>query len=511
MPLLVLPADDAFARQRNPASRWPRSPEAQAERLMPLARPSFSPSFRLGKGELVFTVGSCFARNIEKQLMVEGYDVAVSRFTPLDDVGSAADPDAMLNRYVVFSILNELRWALEPGQAFPEAAYVELRPGQWIDPHLNAMATPAPLELVRRRRAATRDYMALAGQARVVVMTLGLAEAWFDRATGLYVNGAPPIRRTAAAERFELHLLDYEQILGALEEIWSILSRHGHPDLCMLVTVSPVAMNTSFSGEEVLAANTYSKSVQRAAVEAFVRRHDNVDYFPSYESVVLSDRQRAWRADQAHASDEIVRLNVLRMVEAYGAKEEAAAPSAAAAKAFAQAHKARRWADAGDVARARNSFAKAARLAPHEGLVLLEYGRFLMEQGEYENAAKLIKASVREGSGAYGGLAAFAQVLFLSKRYDAAFKAAHWARERQPTRPSVLHLSALISRKLGRREEALAFAEACTALDPASLVFRRLRDGLRRQIARQARMEQLKGLLKRGVTKPSEPAEVAAG
>src|SRR5206468_12443076 len=115
----------------------------------------------------------------------------------------------------------------------------------------------------------------------------------------------------------------------------------GHPDLRMLVTVSPVAMSTTFTGGEVLVANSYSKAVQRAAVEAFVRRHDNVDYFPSFESVMLSDRRQAWRDDQAHASDAIVRLNVLRMIEAYAAEEEEdTSESAVAAKAALAASKA---------------------------------------------------------------------------------------------------------------------------------------------------------------------------
>ena len=82
MPLLVLPATEAIARQRSDQSRWPRTQQAQAERLMPLAKPKFSPSFRINKEELVFTVGSCFARNIEKQLMLEGYNVAAGEFSP---------------------------------------------------------------------------------------------------------------------------------------------------------------------------------------------------------------------------------------------------------------------------------------------------------------------------------------------------------------------------------------------------------------------------------------------
>src|SRR6201999_3175901 len=96
------------------------------------------------------------------------------------------------------------------------------------------------------------------------------------------------------------------------------LARHGRPDLQILATVSPVALNSTFTGDDILLANTYMKSALRTAVEVFARSHERVDYFPSYESVTLSDHRRAWAEDEAHVTDEIVRRNVLLMLEAYG-------------------------------------------------------------------------------------------------------------------------------------------------------------------------------------------------
>ncbi len=240
----------------------------------------------------------------------------------------------------------------------------------------------------------------------------------------------------------------------------------------MLVTVSPVAMNTTFTGGEVLVANTYSKSVQRAALEAFVRRHDNVDYFPSYESVVLSDRSRAWRADQAHASDEIVRLNVLRMIEAYAEPDEADGPARdqapAAARAFDLVKAAKDALARGEKGEASRLFRAAAESAPTEGLVLLDYGRFLLDQKQAEKAATWLEASVRHGGGAYGGHYYLAQALRVAHRYRDAHKAAAAAREVQPTRPGLLHLSADIALKLKLYDEAKALVAACAVVDPGS-------------------------------------------
>ncbi len=234
----------------------------------------------------------------------------------------------------------------------------------------------------------------------------------------------------------------------------------------------------------MLVANTYSKAVQRAAVEAFVRRHDNVDYFPSYESVVMSDRKRAWRDDQAHASDEIVRLNVLRMIEAY-AEEDAepdTTPAARAASAFALVQTAREAAglDAPDDAIA--AYRAAVEAAPTEGLILLEFGRFLFEQKFFDEAARLVETSTHHGSGAYGGFYYLAQIHHAAKRFQEAYEAAAKARQLQPTRPGVLELSANVSRRLGLLEEALVFAEAHLALEPQSETSRQRCEALRAEL-----------------------------
>src|SRR6185503_12468341 len=100
-------------------------------------------------------------------------------------------------------------------------------------------------------------------ECRIVVITLGLAEAWFDHETGLYLNTAPPLQATNRnPDRFSLDVLDYEDILSALERIYGLLSAHGHPDVKVLITVSPVPFKATFSGQDAITANTYSKAVQ---------------------------------------------------------------------------------------------------------------------------------------------------------------------------------------------------------------------------------------------------------
>ena len=238
MPLISISAREANERVRGVRSSWPKRPEMQRLHLSPIAEPGFRPSFKISPADQVFTMGSCFARNIENQMIAEGCQVAVTRFDVPPDRMDCKHSERLLNRFVPQTMLNELRWALDPSARFPEAALVELTPDHWIDPHAGGGIGPSSLERVQYRREAVRAYTALAGQSDVVVLTLGLAEAWFDAKTGHYMNLAPfRSAREAEPERYQFHVLDYNDILGCLEEMHALLARFGRPGFRMLVTV----------------------------------------------------------------------------------------------------------------------------------------------------------------------------------------------------------------------------------------------------------------------------------
>ena len=467
MPLLVLSARDAFRRAAAEHSRWPGRLAGQMARLRPMARPVLAPSFRFGPSDPVFTIGSCFARNIEKQLLIEGYNVAYRRFSLPPEPGAAIDPDLMLHRYVPQSIANELAWALGE-EPFPEAFYYQ-EDGGWRDLQLHIGAPAAPLETIRARRQALTDYMRLACEARVFVMTVGLAEAWFDRETGLYLNTAPPASaRSQFKQRFEFHLLGPDEILAGLERIHGLLTRHGRPGLQILATVSPVALNSTFTGDDILLANTYMKSALRTATEVFARSHDRVDYFPSYESVTLSDPRRAWAEDQAHVTDEIVRRNVLLMLEAYGEPTPARGRALEALKAYDQLQLAREalaW-DRED--KALDLYRAAAAAAPEDAVVLVEAGRFLMKRRRWAEASRLLEAALEHGGEHYTGWYWLARIRHRQHRYAAAWEAAQEARRREPQHTPVLNFCADLATRLGKLDEALACAEEHARLEPGS-------------------------------------------
>lgn len=325
MPLIVLSGDEAMANVKsNSASTWPAR-GAAGSRLEPLARPRFSPSFQLQPGEKIFTIGSCFARNIEVMLEQAGFVIPTRAIIKAHAEFSRIGHN-VLNNYGAPSILNEIRWALDDQHPFvEETAFFEIYPGKYIDAHLNHALKPDALEDVRARRAAILSCYRAISECRVIIITLGLAECWLDRTTGIYLNTAP--RRSMIREfpdRFELHVLSYDEVLSAMNAAMELIRTHGHPEARVILTVSPVPLTSTFRRDDVMVANTYSKAVLRTVAEAITHAYDFVDYYPSYESVTLSERSVALLEDQVHPSPEVIQLNTSRMIRAYVGSDDQA-------------------------------------------------------------------------------------------------------------------------------------------------------------------------------------------
>ena len=224
----------------------------------------------------------------------------------------------ILNKYSVHSMENELRWAFSDPGFKSEDFFLNAGEGKWHDAQMVPNLVPGSLARCIERRNIVADLMRQVPQCRIIVITLGLAEAWFDTKLGIYLNGMPP--QTAINDernRFRLDILDCNEIVASLESIHEILSMCGHPDFKILITVSPVPFKASFSGKDALTANTYSKCAQRAAAEIFVASHPNVNYFPSYEIVTLSDRKTAYELDNIHVTHATVAKIMQTVVDAY--------------------------------------------------------------------------------------------------------------------------------------------------------------------------------------------------
>jgi hypothetical protein len=270
--------------------------------------PKIDPKFKFRPEDKLFAIGSCFARGIEQALVALGMDVlsAAPEFSSFQTVRKDVTSLGFTNKYNTFSIYNELLWALDLQSECPPASIVHLENGVFIDPHVTQMLQLAGEEETWRRRSLIQIVNGRVAQARVVIITLGLVEVWRDTLTNTFINITPTLQLSNAyPNRYEFHVSSFAQNQANLGKIYALLERFGHPEVQIVVTVSPVPLLATFSGQDVVLANTYSKSLLRAAAQEWAAKHENVHYFPSYEIVYNSDRNETWGPDLRHVKREM--------------------------------------------------------------------------------------------------------------------------------------------------------------------------------------------------------------
>ena len=287
--------------------------------------PALDPSFHIRPGDAVFTIGSCFARNIESQLAALGCEVPMLSLNfPTEEMHG--QPRSAMNRFHPPAFRQCLEWTarifdrdgkVSWGDCEPMAIRCSDAPNETFFDMDMATATLASKERFIERRQHIYDVFSTVFSAACMMMTPGVAEAFRDLKTGLYLFGAP-INRAMLAEpdRWQYETLSYEKCLEDMLAAIDVV-RARNPEIKILVTTSPVPLGVTFSGRDVRIANTYSKSVLRAVCDVVATRRPMVDYFPSYETVTLSAPATAWGSDRLHVHQALISKIVSRMTDNY--------------------------------------------------------------------------------------------------------------------------------------------------------------------------------------------------
>jgi hypothetical protein len=328
--IYVASAAEARANfKQGPCSRWFQK-EARADQAdgnfafqrlrQPLFQPAITPQFKMKREDKLFAIGSCFARGIENALMGQKMEVlsAAPEFASLPTANKEVTGLGFTNKYNTFSIYNELRWALDPAAEFPCDSIAKIDDELCCDPHTNPTLQLAGFEETLRRRGMIQMVTRRVAQCPVVIITLGLAEAWRDKSADTFINATPmPELFARYPDRYEFHVTSFSQNLANLESVHRLLSQFGHRDVQFVVTVSPVPLMATFSTEDVVIANTYSKSLLRTAAQEWAAAHRNVHYFPSYEIVQNSERAITWEEDLRHVQGKVVQHIMRIFLENY--------------------------------------------------------------------------------------------------------------------------------------------------------------------------------------------------
>lgn len=135
-------------------------------RLKPEAWPEFTPSFKLMKGDKIFTIGSCFARNIEDILASLGFDIPMRSFSvPKEERAHIIRPNGILNKYTppaIFQMINWCEGAMLKGgkveQHHIDKLMYSCGDGKVIDLHIGGY-TPVTRERALERRQDIYDVI----------------------------------------------------------------------------------------------------------------------------------------------------------------------------------------------------------------------------------------------------------------------------------------------------------------------------------------------------------------
>lgn len=252
----------------------------------------YIPKFRVSRSHRIATAGSCFAQHVGRTLRRAGFNVLDA------EPGPAVQP-AALNAYgyglysarygniytarQLLQLLQEAFKGLEPSYPVWE------KDGRFYDafrPSVEPDGLPCEADVHRHRAQHLEAVRALFSDLDVFVFTFGLTETWAAKSDGTVYPTAPgTIAGRFDPGRFEFVNMRYNDVLSDFRAVRKLL-RGLNPGVRFLVTVSPVPLTATASGQHVEAASTYSKSVLRAVCGALQEDHPDVDYVPSYEVIM---------------------------------------------------------------------------------------------------------------------------------------------------------------------------------------------------------------------------------
>lgn len=286
----------------------------------------------LNMSDRVATAGSCFAQHIGRHLKARGANyLELERAPPGFDEATARDHGYSLFscRYGnVYTARQMLQLAEEAfGNRQPENIVWEkegrffdaLRPS--VDPSGHSSAERI-VQLRSRHLAAVREMI---DTLDVLVFTLGLTEAWESQADGTVYPTCPG---TVAGEfdptAHRFRNFRYADVSDDLQNFWAFVKRR-NKDARLVLTVSPVPLTATASGEHVLTATTQSKATLRAVAGDFASDHEDVSYFPSYEIISTHPgRGMFFNPDMRSVNDAGVQFVMKHFFECIGAAENGA-------------------------------------------------------------------------------------------------------------------------------------------------------------------------------------------
>lgn len=269
-----------------------------------VARIAHTARFRFDTSARVFTIGSCFAREVENYLRARGVKLlsAVPTLPGSNYEIGGQDRTGYQNVYTPGSVLEMIRLNFSD-----DAFHSIFRDGDQGYDLLTSGLLPLPFDDVHKIRSGLIESYRRLVQTDVLVVTLGYNESWAYLPCKSFINRGPSsILLRRRIDEFAFETLSYERSRSLLSEALRLVQQMS-PACKVILTVSPVPLSATFSSRDIVIANQQSKSTLLAVATSLRDELDFVDYFPSYELIVNSDRSKVFAEDGIHVRSEAVK------------------------------------------------------------------------------------------------------------------------------------------------------------------------------------------------------------
>ena len=254
--------------------------------------PAGGAPFQITPSDRIASAGSCFAQHIARRLAGAGYNYLVTE----PGYPRLGERLAAKYNYGTFTArYGNIYTARQLVQLFDRAygAFIPAEPfwrngDHWIDP-FRPMVQPKGFASKTEARVDRDQHLAAVREMMetldVFIFTFGLTESWIctdDQAVlpvcpGCGVGAFDPAR-------YAFKNFDVAEVIADFTAFATRL-RGVNPRARIVLTVSPVPLVATYSGDHVLSATTYSKAVLRVAAGQLARSLDACAYFPSFEII----------------------------------------------------------------------------------------------------------------------------------------------------------------------------------------------------------------------------------
>ena len=240
------------------------------------------------------SIGTCFAEEFATYLK-ENPGVGTYLYRESNVFNSSA------NWGRVYTIKN-LRQIIEYSLGDDVPFYTEKTKKGFIDP-LREFSTgvyQSEFEItqhIKQHRELSKEVFV---NSKVVVITLGQNETWFDQEKKIYWGSSPSIDlRKSNPNRFRPIEFSYQSNKEDLNFIIKKIKQF-NPEVNIILTVSPVGAYATFLTDDIVSQSFAGKCTLRAVLHEVIQENKNFTYYyPSFE-LVLCDNPKSFKADNRH-------------------------------------------------------------------------------------------------------------------------------------------------------------------------------------------------------------------